>query len=132
MSTAEIEDIVRRAIGDYIAHPEAHADVAREAELIDERRRREEMERQFHDLMRENARDRAGYRRYLAGDSANVGLSPKAGLQQACCRDCGVPLDGVSKHDSGCPYPARFARASANRGIEGHPALDEAARRLES
>ena len=47
-------------------------------------------------------------------------------LQQARCRECGVPLDGVTAHEDGCGELLRMARAMQAMTPEEIAAIDAA------
>jgi len=58
MEGIDIQAIVRQAVQDYTASEQAKSEPAYKAELEDERRRREQLERRLNELVEENKRSR--------------------------------------------------------------------------
>ena len=59
MDDLDIQAIVRQAIQDYASAEQAKSEPAYKAELVEERKRREQMERRLNELVEENKRSRA-------------------------------------------------------------------------
>src|SRR3954465_10544445 len=58
MDGIDIQGIVRQAIQEYASGEQAKSEPAHQAELLEERRRREQLERRLNELVEENKRSR--------------------------------------------------------------------------
>jgi hypothetical protein len=58
MEEIDVQAIVRQAIQEYASEEQARSEPAHQAELMDERRRREQLERRLNELVEENKRSR--------------------------------------------------------------------------
>ena len=58
MEAIDIQAIVRQAIQEYASAEQAKSEPAHQAELLEERRRREQLERRMNELVEENKRSR--------------------------------------------------------------------------
>jgi hypothetical protein len=74
--TTDLRSIVRGVIDEFVRAEHAKAEPAYKAELIDERKRREELERRVNDLVQENQRSRE------IAEEAERGASIRAELQR--------------------------------------------------
>ncbi len=57
-SAADVRDVIRQAISDFVASEQAKAEPAYKAELAEERKRRETLERRINEMAEENRRSR--------------------------------------------------------------------------
>ena len=76
MEPLDIQTIVRQAIQEYAVAEQAKSEPAHQAELLEERKRREQLERQVHDLVEENQRSRR------LAEEAERGSAIRAELQR--------------------------------------------------
>jgi len=58
MEGIDVQSIVRQAIQEFVSHEQAKSEPAYKAELEEERRRREQLERRLNELISENKRSR--------------------------------------------------------------------------
>ncbi len=58
MEETDIQAVVRQAIQEYAANEQAKSEPAYKAELVEERKRREQLERRLNELVEENKRSR--------------------------------------------------------------------------
>ncbi|MBY0506326.1 MAG: hypothetical protein K2X03_20575 [Bryobacteraceae bacterium] len=58
-SQADVRDVIRQAINDFVATEQAKAEPAYKAELAEERKRREQLERRMNEMAEENRKSRA-------------------------------------------------------------------------
>lgn len=55
----EVRDLIRQAINDFVATEQSKAEPAYKAELAEERKRREQLERRMNEMVEENRKSRA-------------------------------------------------------------------------
>src|SRR6201996_3514709 len=72
----ELRSLIRGVIEEFVHAEQVKAEPAYKAELLDERKRREDLERRVNDLVQENARSRQ------AADEAERSSSIRAELQR--------------------------------------------------
>jgi hypothetical protein len=72
----ELRSLIRGVIDEFVHAEQAKAEPAYKAELLDERKRREDLEKRVNDLVQENARSRK------LAEEAERGSSIRAELQQ--------------------------------------------------
>lgn len=72
----ELRSLIRGVIDEFVHAEQAKAEPAYKAELLDERKRREDLEKRVNDLVQENARSRK------MAEEAERGSSIRAELQQ--------------------------------------------------
>ena len=56
---SDVRDVIRQAITDFVATEQAKAEPAYKAELAEERKRREQLERRMNEMAEENRKSRA-------------------------------------------------------------------------
>ena len=59
VSQPDVRDVIRQAITDFVATEQAKAEPAYKAELAEERKRREQLERRMNEMAEENRKSRA-------------------------------------------------------------------------
>src|ERR1700733_4133761 len=73
---SELRSLIRGVIEEFVHAQQVKAEPAYKAELLDERKRREDLEKRVNDLVQENARSRK------MAEEAERGSSIRAELQQ--------------------------------------------------
>jgi hypothetical protein len=58
MAATDVRDVIRQAISDFVATEQSKAEPAYKAELAEERKRREQLERRINEMAEENRRSR--------------------------------------------------------------------------
>ena len=87
MEEVDIQGIVRRAIEEFVSQEQVKNEPAHKAELQEERRRREQLERKLNEVIAENQRNRqiaAGSRTQFGGEertAAAGGGQDRSGVQ---------------------------------------------------
>jgi len=76
MEGIDVQAIVRQAIEEFVNHEQAKAEPAHKAELHEERRRREQLERRVNELVEENKRNQ------VAAEEAERASTVRAELQR--------------------------------------------------
>ena len=76
MEGIDVQAVVRQAIQEYVSSEQARSEPAQQAELLEERKRREQLERQVNELVEENKRSRQ------MAEEAERGSAVRAELQR--------------------------------------------------
>src|SRR3954468_18482231 len=76
MEGIDVQAVVRQAIQEYVSSEQAKSEPAYQAELLEERQRRETLERRVNELVEENKRSRQ------AADEAERGSAVRSELQR--------------------------------------------------
>src|SRR4051812_50065514 len=76
MEGIDVQAVVRQAIQEYVSSEQAKSEPAYQAELLDERQRRETLERRVNELVEENKRSRQ------VADEAERGSTVRSELQR--------------------------------------------------
>src|SRR5579872_5458427 len=76
MEETDVQAIVRNAIQEFVTQEQTKGEPAAKAELLEERRRREQMERRLNELVEENKRSRK------IAEEAERGATVRAELQR--------------------------------------------------
>lgn len=76
MEGIDVQAVVRQAIQEFVSTEQAKSEPAYQAELLEERKRREQLERRVNELVEENKRSRQ------AADEAERGSAVRAELQR--------------------------------------------------
>lgn len=76
MEGIDVQSVVRQAIQEFVASEQAKSEPAYQAELLEERKRREHLERRVNELVEENKRSR------IVAEEAERGSAVRAELQR--------------------------------------------------
>ena len=99
MEGLDVQAIVRQAIQEYMNQEHAKSEPAHKAELLEERRRREQLERRLNELAEENKRSR------LKAEEAERNAAIRAELQRLGVSKIDLAYravqDGVSRSEDG-------------------------------
>ncbi len=99
MEGIDVQEIVRQAIQEYANNEQAKSEPAYKAELQEERKRREQMERRLNELAEENKRNR------IKAEEAERGSAVRAELQRLGVAKIDLAFravqDGIVRSDDG-------------------------------
>ena len=116
----DIQAIVRQAVQEFVNNEQAKTEPAHKAELQEERKRREQLERRLNELVEENKRSRK-----MAAE-AERGATVRAELQRLGVAKIDLAFravqDGIVRTEDG----RLVARGEVHVGRRAHPAVDPA------
>ncbi len=115
MEGIDVQAIVRQAVQEFVANDQAQKEPAYKAELQEERKRREQLERRLNELVEENKRSRK------AAEDAERSSTVRAELQRLGVAK--VDLAFQHRREGGpvvVPSPLPEGRRSGRRPQQGH------------
>jgi hypothetical protein len=99
MEGVDIQAIVREAVKEFVSNEQTKSEPAYKAELLDERRRREQLERRLNEVVTENKRSRQ------IAEEADRGSTVRAELQRLGVAKIDLAFkvvkDGISRAEDG-------------------------------
>jgi hypothetical protein len=92
MDNSDVQTIVKQAIQEFLQEQQTRSEPAHRAELVEERRRREQLERRLNELVEENKRSRAAAEQAERSSAIRAELQrlgvAKVDLAYRAVRDC--------------------------------------------
>src|SRR4051812_49660158 len=84
MEDIDVQAVVKQALQEFVSSEQAKSEPAYQAELLEERKRREPLERRGNELEEENKRSR------LAADEGERGSGARAGIEGVGAAESGL------------------------------------------